>query len=197
MIQGATFEDHSQEKINRVIDLLNSPKNELVVNWVLQKLNVQPNQKILEIGYGPGNIISKIAALLNTGLIAGIDHSDIMFQQAALRNQKYIKTGLCQLKKGNVEDLDFPENYFDNILASNYHFFWNNPVREFKLLNDLLKKEGNLIMVFQPTWSRNNDDVKRIAFNTKNQLERSDFKEVKIEFKEMTPVSCVCITGEK
>ena len=198
MAQGATtFEDNSQEKINRAIDLLNSPKNEMVTSWILEKLEVEPDHKILEVGYGPGNIVSRIAGLLEDGLIAGIDHSDIMFQQAALRNQKVIKAGKCKLQKGNIDDLDFPENFFDNILASNFHFFWDDPIREFQILNTFLKENGKLFMVFQPTWSRNSEDIKRIALNTKNQLERSGYKEVAIEFKTMSPVDCICVTGVK
>ena len=35
------------------------------------------------------------------------------------------------------------------------HFFWENPVEEFKKLLSLLKSNGQIVMVFQPRWAKN------------------------------------------
>src|SRR5882672_2686621 len=54
--------------------------------WVVSLLDVQPTDRVLEIGFGPGLAIAELARRANRGHIYGIDHSAVMTRQASRRN---------------------------------------------------------------------------------------------------------------
>jgi SAM-dependent methyltransferase len=62
--------------------------------WVIYLLEIQPDDKVLEVGFGPGVGIEILASAVSTGYIAGVDYSKEMVEQARVRNAKAIETGL-------------------------------------------------------------------------------------------------------
>ena len=56
--------------------------------WVIDLLDIQPNDKVLEVGFGPGIGIQLLARSAATGYIAGVDPSEEMVEQAKARNAK-------------------------------------------------------------------------------------------------------------
>lgn len=181
----------------RFIGWIMSFKNNDRALWTIENINLKPSDLLLEIGYGPGSTFKKIACQLTTGFIAGIDHSDIMYEQATKRNRKYIMSGKAKLECGTVWDLKYPDNYFDLIFGSNVHFFWKNPIDEFKKLVSLLKPNGQLVMVFQPRWAISEEEVTQVAEKTKKLYESAGLRNIEIDFKKMKPVTCISIRGRK
>ena len=51
-------------------------------------LDVQPQDHILEIGFGPGLVIRELARRATDGFVLGIDRSEVMVRQAAVRNRR-------------------------------------------------------------------------------------------------------------
>ena len=183
--------------LGRFVGWLMSFKNKDRAMWTFESVKLKPADIVLEVGYGPGSTFKKVADNLTTGFIAGIDHSDAMFRQASKRNRKHIVRNQAKLECGTVWDLKYPENYFDTIFGSNVHFFWENPVNEFRKLVSLLKPNGRLVMVFQPRWTKSEEEVKQVAENTKKQYEDSGLKNIEYDFKKMRPVTCIYISGQK
>jgi len=181
--------------IGRFVGWLLSFKNNDRVNWTFEKLRLRPNDTLLEIGYGPGVTLNKVADNLTLGFVAGIDHSEIMLGQASRRNKIHIEKGKAKLQCGTVWDLEYPENYFDTIYGSNVHFFWKNPAKEFKHLVPFLKPGGRLVMVFQPRLVKT--EIKEVANETKIQYEQAGLTNIEIDFKKMSPVTCIYISGQK
>ena len=181
--------------IGRFVGWLMSIKNNDRVNWTVENLRVKPSDILLEVGYGPGVTLKKVANNLTSGCIAGIDHSEIMLEQASRRNKKHIENAKVKLECGTVWDLKYPKNHFDTIYGSNVHFFWENPVNEIKQLVSFLKPGGRLVMVFQPRLTK--ADFREVANNTKAQYEEAGLIDIKIDFKKMRPVTCIHISGQK
>ncbi len=181
--------------LGRFVGWLLSFKNNDRVEWTVEKLQVRPSDILLEVGYGPGVTLEKVAKSLISGFIAGIDHSDIMLEQASRRNKEQIKKGKVKLECGTVWDLKYPKNHFDIIYGSNVHFFWDNPTKEFKHLVSFLKPGGRLVMVFQPRLAK--IDVRAVADDTKIQYEEAGLTNIEIDFKTMRPVTCIYISGQK
>lgn len=165
--------------------------------WTVEKLNVQLTDAILEVGYGPGVTLKMVADQLTSGYVVGIDHSDVMLKQASKRNQMHISSKKVSLKCGTIDDLEYPKNSFDLIYGSNVHFFWEDPVEEFKKLRALLKPGGRMVMVFQPRWAKDEEEIKNIAAKTEDQFESAGFNQVEMEFKKLKPVTCIYIGGSK
>ena len=84
---------------------------------VIRLLEVQPGDKVLEVGFGPGVGIQLLAKSAPEG--AGIDCSTAMVQQARARNAEAIASGVVDLRHGSVEKLPFEDGTFDAVLAIN------------------------------------------------------------------------------
>ena len=143
--------------LGHFVGWLMSVKNRGRAQWTFENLKLKPTDILLEVGYGPGSTLKKVADNLTTGFIGGIDYSEVMFDQATKRNKRHIDSKKVKLECGVVWDLKYPENYFDTIFGSNVHFFWKNPVDEFRKLVSLLKPNGRLVMVFQPRWTKSEE----------------------------------------
>jgi SAM-dependent methyltransferase len=105
------------------------PSNRQRNRWVASLLDVQPTDRVLEIGFGPGLAIADLSQRVGpAGRVYGIDHSDVMLRHATRRNADAIKAGRVTLTLGSVEHLppalDGP---FDAILAVNSVGFWPAP----------------------------------------------------------------------
>lgn len=181
--------------IGRIVGWSTSLKNNDRVSWTIEKLQARPRDTLLEIGYGPGVTLKKIADRLTSGSIAGIDHSDIMFEQASKRNRKHVENGKVKLECGTVWDLKYPKNHFDIIYGSNVHFFWEKPAREFAHLVAFLKPGGRLVMVFQPRLAKTG--ISEVADETKAQYQEAGLTNIEIDFKAMSPLPCIYISGRK
>jgi ubiquinone/menaquinone biosynthesis C-methylase UbiE len=92
--------------------------------WVTELLEVEANDSVLEVGFGPGVIIQRLSKLASAGHVAGIDPSREMVEQARARNAIGIKGGLIDLQRGSVESLPFDDNSFDKALAINSMQVW-------------------------------------------------------------------------
>ena len=66
--------------------------------WAVALLDVQPQDHILEIGFGPGLAIRELARRATDGFVLGIDHSEVMVRQAAVRNRAAVDQGRVELR---------------------------------------------------------------------------------------------------
>jgi ubiquinone/menaquinone biosynthesis C-methylase UbiE len=75
--------------------------------WVVDLLDIQPQETVLEVGFGPGMGIHFLAGSVSAGYVAGIDQSEEMVEQAIIRNSKAIEGGRIDLRHGSIESLPF------------------------------------------------------------------------------------------
>jgi ubiquinone/menaquinone biosynthesis C-methylase UbiE len=61
--------------------------------WAVSLLDVQRNDRVLEIGFGAGIAIREVSARAPEGYVCGLDHSAVMVQQAAKRNAEAVRRG--------------------------------------------------------------------------------------------------------
>ncbi len=184
-------------KIGHLIGWSMAVKNRDRNLWAIEKMDIQPNDKVLEIGFGPGSTLKLISEKLVHGLVVGVDHSDVMYSQAVKRNIEGIKNNKVELLHGSLWDLLHPENSFDKILASNVHFFWKEPEEEFNRLKELLKPGGKLYLAFQPRWAKSETEVRQIAEQTRHRLVETGFPVEELTYKKMRPVTCIFLSCKK
>jgi len=118
---------------------------------VFEKI-IQGNEYILDVGCGTGRIAIKVAKLLNTGKVMGIDlfkGSSGYSSDPAYRNAKiegvFDKT---EFKHGNLLKLEFPDNTFDIITSSSvFHDVHGDKNKEkaMKEIFRVLKPSGKFI----------------------------------------------------
>ncbi|GAC1645682.1 MAG: class I SAM-dependent methyltransferase [Ktedonobacteraceae bacterium] len=118
--------------------------------WTVSLLSIQPTDTILEIGFGSGATIQRLAALASRGHVAGVDFSHTMVRVAHKRNAKAIKAGRIELGYGNVVDLSFEDSTFDKALSIHSLYFWPNPLKAFAEILRVLKPGGTVVITLLP-----------------------------------------------
>jgi ubiquinone/menaquinone biosynthesis C-methylase UbiE len=118
--------------------------------WTVTRLNPQPEDCILEIGFGPGVAIQELSKHISTGLIAGVDYSGTMVREASRRNARAIKAGLVALYNGNVTALPFAAESFDKAYSIHGLYFWPEPLRALREIQHVLKPGGMVVITVLP-----------------------------------------------
>ena len=178
--------------------MANRPSNILRNEWTLSLLDLQPADKILEVGFGPGIAIEKAAGIVKDGSIVGIDHSETMLHQAGKRNALAIQQGQVILKLGTIDSLSAFKNSFDKIYSANVVQFWDDPKREFQQLFDLLVPGGIIATTYMPRHKgASSEDGRKKAVEIEQCLKAVGFRNIRIEEKHLDPVSVVCVLTEK
>src|SRR5688500_5428205 len=92
--------------------------------WAVSLLAVQPADRVLEIGFGPGLAIAELAGRVPRGRVYGIDRSELMVHQAGRRNHVAIRARRVELVHTSVDQLPCFGEPLDAILAVNSVGFW-------------------------------------------------------------------------
>jgi len=118
--------------------------------WALDRLDIDPAERLLEIGCGHGALLSLVTARLTSGTITAIDRSAKMVDAASRRNAQAIAAGTAKILTAELAGADFGEQRFDKIFAFNVNVFWLKPKRELAAIKRLLKPAGALHLFFDP-----------------------------------------------
>jgi cyclopropane fatty-acyl-phospholipid synthase-like methyltransferase len=159
----------------------------------LALLDIQPDDRVLEIGFGPGLALQRAAALASRGEIVGLDHSELMLRHAARRNAKAIAEGRVELRLCSAEDLPDLGRCFDKVFAVNVYMFWKEPLVPLRALRGALRPGGTIALTVQPRQrGATNHDAATIAERMAASLRDAGFASVRAEILEMRPVNSAC-----
>ena len=96
--------------------------------WAIETLEIDPNDRVLEVGCGHGVAVSLVCERLGPrGRITAIDRSQKMIAVAKRRNRVDVESGRAVLEAVALEDADFGNQRFDVIFAFNVAPFWLEP----------------------------------------------------------------------
>lgn len=118
--------------------------------WVVSLLDVQPCDRILEVGFGPGVAITELSARAPNGVVYGVDHSEVMVRLARRRNAAAVRAGRIDLRLAGVDKLPDFGAPLDKVLAVNSTGFWPEPVARLVALRELLRRGGTIAVASQP-----------------------------------------------
>jgi ubiquinone/menaquinone biosynthesis C-methylase UbiE len=126
--------------------------------WTVSLLEAQPHDRILEIGFGPGLAVEKLAPKVTEGLIAGIDFSRVMVAAATTRNAAAVRAGRVKLRYGDAIRLVYDNASFDKAYSIHSIYFWRKPAAALKEIHRVLKPGGSLVMTILPKEKWNTGD---------------------------------------
>jgi ubiquinone/menaquinone biosynthesis C-methylase UbiE len=188
---------HPEGWLGRLVGVILALKNRQRNAWTISLLDVQPNDKVLEIGFGPGQAIQELAKLTPNGFIYGIDLSDVMVAQASKRNADAIRSGRVLLRQGTEASLPFEDNKFNKAFAVNSMQFWSNPVAGLQEIKRVLKPGGRVVITIQPMWAKTEEEVQAVAEKLIMQLKQVGFKQIRLEKRQSKPMTTVSGIGNK
>jgi SAM-dependent methyltransferase len=112
-------------------------------DWVLDRITLKGNERILDIGSGPGLYYRKLQKRWEN--LPDISYIGMDLVPLMLENHP-AKDGRGALGVGNVERLPFANNSFDMVMANHMLYHVNDIHKAVKEMRRILKPEGSLVI---------------------------------------------------
>jgi ubiquinone/menaquinone biosynthesis C-methylase UbiE len=154
--------------------------------WVSDLLQIAPNDRVLEVGFGPGVVTERLTKLAPAGRVAGFDHSIEMVELARARNITTIQKGGVDLQWGSVESLPFGDSIFDKALAINSMHVWPDAIVGLREIRRVMKSGGRIALGFTPYSGQSKDGLT-------NTLVSAGFVKARLVEKETTGFCALAI----
>ena len=133
--------------------------NRRIVDSTLALLAPQPQHRVLDVGFGGGYGLARLAELLTDGTVSGVDLAPDMVREAERRFRQQIAQGRLQVQLGDVSRLPFPAETFDRVLTINTIYFWPDVPQGLSEILRVLKKNGRAAVSI-----RSKDKMEKVAF---------------------------------
>lgn len=115
---------------------------------IVERMNIRPNDRVLEIGCGHGVAATMVCELLENGRLTAVDRSKKMINAASRRNALHVQAGRAELICADFETLDLGSRRFDKILAVRVGLFRREPERARALAERWLAPGGELFVEY-------------------------------------------------
>jgi ubiquinone/menaquinone biosynthesis C-methylase UbiE len=117
--------------------------------WVLSRHHWRGDERVLDIGCGPGLYFENLQSLLTTGKIVAADISAGMMKKAKTHDN----ADQMAFAQADVQSLPFADHTFDVVLANHMLFHVNNLEVAFREIHRILKPKGILIAATNSQYS--------------------------------------------
>jgi ubiquinone/menaquinone biosynthesis C-methylase UbiE len=117
---------------------------------IVDELNIQPDDRVLEIGCGHGVAATYVCERLDGGHLTAVDRSPKMIEAAARRNAAYVQAGKAEFLVAKLEELDLGARRFDKIFAVRVGLFHREPERARSIIERYLAPGGTIRAIFDP-----------------------------------------------
>jgi ubiquinone/menaquinone biosynthesis C-methylase UbiE len=112
----------------------------------LEALEVEPGQRVLEVGFGGGATLEALIREKGCGYVGGLDASPEMVRAAERRFASWIAEGRMAVRQGTAESIPWGDAEFDRALSVNSLFYWPDPARGAREIRRVLRPGGTLVL---------------------------------------------------
>lgn len=131
-----------------VLGRLWNRRNAILNDVAFDSLALDPDDHVLEVGFGGGYLLGRMAAVVTEGFLAGVDGSPAMVDFCRQRFQPLLTAGRLELKCARAESIPYPSGYFTKACSVNSIFYWENASQAISELYRVLRVNGTLVMCF-------------------------------------------------
>ena len=132
-------------------------ENRATIQHTVDLLRIQPDDQVLDIGFGGGRSIQVMALAAPNGLIVGIDVSQPMIKRARSRFANQISRGQIRIEFGSISNLTFNNGTFDKISAIHTIYFWPDLDQGVNEALRVMKIGGCLVVAIHSKQKMQND----------------------------------------
>jgi SAM-dependent methyltransferase len=164
--------------------------------WTVDLLDVQPSDRVLELGSGPGIALEWVAAHATGGQVIGVDHSAAMVKRAMARNAEAIRAGRVVLQHGGLELLPTFTCQFDKVFSVNVFQFFADPKDALTVIGQIVKPGALVATTYMPRHrGASPQDADRFAEQLVRDMSDVGFHAVRTERLDLEPMPAVCVLG--
>jgi ubiquinone/menaquinone biosynthesis C-methylase UbiE len=127
----------------KIMNLMNQKQYKAV----LENIKLEPDNIVLDIGFGNGYLIRKLFKNKIPIKIYGIDISNDMLNNVSLKHRKNIENGSLKLFLEDISKTSFERNTFDKIYTVNTVYFWNELDKSLSEIKRISKPDGIFLNV--------------------------------------------------
>ncbi len=114
---------------------------------------------VLDVGYGGGRTIEKLAMTATHGKVSGVDYAAGSVAVSRSRNKNLIEAGRLNIRQASVSDLPFAANAFNLLVtAIETQYYWPDLPNDMREILSVLKPGGTLAVVAE-TYKGGSRDV--------------------------------------
>jgi cyclopropane fatty-acyl-phospholipid synthase-like methyltransferase len=167
------------------------------LDWTIRQLNLQPYQRLLEVGYGSGRLLAAVAGSLKSGFLAGTESSVPPYRQARRRNQLFLRQESMQLHLGQLHELPYPAHYFHTIYGVGAYYSWENTANECIRLAHLLSSGGRLVLFSRPGRYRKEEDLRTEVARLQASYLAAGLTDIRTDYRGLSSGMSLAVTGIK
>lgn len=123
-------------------------RNAALNDAALRALALVPDDRVLEVGFGGGYLLGRMARHVTAGLLAGVDISPAIVSRSTRRFHALAAAGRLELRCAPSEELPFPAGYFSKACSVNSLFYWADVPRALAELARVLEPGGLQVLCF-------------------------------------------------
>ena len=122
--------------------------NAKVIAACIERLQLEDNDVVLEIGPGSGGHIASVVEAAHDVRYVGLDWSAAMVDAAKRNNQHLIERGTAACYQGNAAAMEFDVCSFNKVFSVHTIYFWKNLKQQLKEIRRVLKSNGIFCLAF-------------------------------------------------
>jgi SAM-dependent methyltransferase len=123
-------------------------RNSALNDAAFDRLALRPHDRVLEVGFGGGYLLGRMAAVVAEGFLAGVDVSPAMVAFCQKRFRSLVEANKLDLKCATAQTLPYPSGFFTKVCTVNSIFYWENVPQAISELWRVLEENGMLVMCF-------------------------------------------------
>jgi SAM-dependent methyltransferase len=125
-----------------------TPKTIAHARWTADRLDIQPEDQIIEIGFGNGANIKLLLQRAIRGSVTGAEISKTAIEMASKKNAKAISEGRVKLHLAQGNAIPSENNVFDKACSVATAYVIEDPEAVFKEMFRVLKPNGRAAVTF-------------------------------------------------
>ncbi len=122
--------------------------NAFMISATIHALALQPDEQVLEIGFGNGSHVHALLQATESVVYTGIDISAQMLQEAQSGNEQWINTGRAVFRLTDGKQIPFTKAAFDAVFTVNTLYFWEDATAYIAEILRVLRTGGRACITY-------------------------------------------------